>query len=344
MKILNNISLKKYNSFNVNAIAKHFVEIENEEQIIELANKYDFADEKYFILGNGTNTLFAVNFYDGLVIKNNIKHTLNFDLIDNKNIIITASSGIDYDVLLKEYFNFLNKNNIKTFCGLENLSQIPTSVGAAIVQNVGAYSIDQTHLLCKCNTINLLNGKQKSFNKNECNLDYRNSFFKQNPTHFITEIQYIIPINNDIPILDYADFSSHTELVSASPKSIYDYVASIRKNKIPSHLDFPNCGSFFKNPIISQELFNEIIKVNSNIMSYKNSNGNVKLSAANLIENCQLKGFRVGDVGVSSLHSLFIINYANATGKEIITFAEHISDKVFEKYGVRLVPEVVIVR
>lgn len=342
MKILNNISLKKYNSFNVNSIAKHFVEIENEEQLIELINKYDFTSNKYFILGNGTNVLFAADFYDGLVIKNNIKHTLKIDLINKENIIITASSGIDYDKLLEEYFNFLNINNIKTFCGLENLSQIPTTVGAAIVQNVGAYNVDQNNFFYKCNTINLLNGNKKSFNKNESYLDYRNSFFKQNPQCFITEVQYNISTNNNIPILNYNDLSNINS-ANIDPKTIFNYVADIRKKKIPTHTEFHNCGSFFKNPVISQQLFNSIIELYPNIVNYKDNNGMVKLSAANLIESCQLKGFRIGNVGVSELHSLFIINYDNATGKEIIDFAEYIYNKVFEKYKIKLIPEVVII-
>jgi len=343
MKIIDNVSLKKYNSFNVDSTAKYFVEIENEEQLIELINTYNFASNKYFILGNGTNILFATDFYDGLVIKNNIKHTLNFEFVDNENIIITASSGIDYDILLKEYFKFLNKNNIKTFCGLENLSQIPATVGAAIVQNVGAYSVNQTNFFYKCNTINLLNSNKKSFNKNESCLEYRNSFFKQNPEYFITEVQYLVNTNNKNPILDYSDLTNAV-FSNTEPKTIYDYVANIRKNKLPSHIEFHNCGSFFKNPVISENLFNAIIEDHPDIVSFKDNSGMVKLSAAHLIESCNLKGLRIRNVGVSSLHSLFIINYKNATSKEIIIFSEYVSQKVFDKYGIKLVPEVVIVK
>lgn len=355
MNIQNNISLKKYNSFKIDSIAKHFIEINNETELLELIKNYNFNSEKYFILGNGTNVLFASDFYDGLIIKNNIKHTLKLELINNekngdmlknnillsqKNILITASSGIDYDDLLKEYFTFLTKNDLTFFSGLENLSQIPTSVGAAVVQNVGAYSVEQNNFFYECSAINLLNGELKFFNKNESNFDYRNSFFKQNPNYFITEVKYIISLN-DTPILNYADLNN---IVSdnINPKNIYNDIAEIRKNKIPSHIDFPNCGSFFKNPIISEDTFNNIIKQHPNIVNYKNNN-KIKLSAANLIEDCGLKGYRIGDVGISDKHSLFIINYGNATGKDIVSFAEFIVNKINIKYGIKLLPEVVIV-
>ena len=340
MNIKKNISLKKYNSFKVDATAKYFVEIDNEAQLIELTKKYNFNSEKYFILGNGTNVLFTTDFYDGLVIKNNIKHKLEFKLM-NESIIISASSGIDYDILLKKYFEFLTKNNLIVFSGLENLSQIPTSVGGAVIQNVGAYSIEQCSFFYKCNTVNLLNGEEIFFNKNECNFAYRDSFFKQHSNYFITEVKYIIPLSNITPNLNYNDIKN-VNIDNVKPLTIYEHIAKIRKNKIPSHIDFPNCGSFFKNPIISQKEFDKIIEQNTNIVHHKNGN-KIKLSAANLIENCGLKGNRIGNVGISVQHSLFIINYENATGNDIFAFSEFIIDKIFSKYCIKLVPEVVIV-
>ena len=340
MNIQNNFSLKKYNSYNVDTVAKYFVSIEDETQLEELINEYDFNYDKYFILGNGTNVLFSSDFYDGLVIKNNIKHTLKLDLT-NENIIISASTGIDYDFLLKQYFEFLINNNLKVFGGLENLSQIPTSVGAAVIQNVGAYSIEQSDFFHNCNAICLLTGMAKSFSKNECNFDYRDSFFKQNKNYFITKVQYKISLTNKMPTTDYDDIN-RIDTEDITPEKIYNIIATIRKNKIPSCVDFPNCGSFFKNPIISQTVFDKIIKQYPDTVYYRKGN-KIKLSAASLIESCGLKGFRVGDVGISDKHSLFIVNYGNAAGYDIVSFSKIIVNKIFDMYGVILIPEVVMV-
>lgn len=342
MKIYKNYSLKNLNSFKINTIAREYIEIEEVSDIFDLIKKYDFQNNKYFILGNGTNILLSEDYYDGLVLKNNIKE--KFEIRANADSIsIIASSGIDFQEMLLAYLDYIESHNYKVFSGLENLSSIPSSVGAAVFQNMGAYGIDQNDFLFAVEVVDLFSGIKKRILANDCALQYRSSLFKRTPHYFITEIYIRISLESTIPHNDYAELKNLENDKALTPRMLYNTVSEIRKNKLPSHIDFPNAGSFFKNPSVSKEELKRIQKIEPNI-KYFESLHSIKLAAASLIELAGLKGYRHNNVGISAQHSLFIINYGTEKGRDITNFSDEVRRQVFQKFGIELEPEVMFVR
>jgi UDP-N-acetylmuramate dehydrogenase len=341
MNIKNNFSLAKYNSLNVNAQAKFFADIQSEEQLFELIHNNYFNEHKFIILGEGTNILFAKDF-DGIVLHNKITQQVCEFIENEKTIEVHCSSGIAFDDLINKLIVFLQANNIIAF-GMENLAKIPGNVGSAVVQNIGAYGVEQKIFFKYCNTLNLLTSEKKKFFYDDCKFNYRSSFFKTNTNpFFITDVCYSIPKNNS-PILTYPELKNATnENSNLSVQQIYDLISDIRANKIPDINEFPNAGSFFKNPIVSKPKYQQLEKKFPNIKSFQIGN-EIKIPTAWLIEQCGLKGYRKGDVGIYEKHALIVVNYGNANGKNILDFSNYVIQQVKEKFHVEIEKEVVVV-
>ena len=331
MKIQNNYSLKKLNTFAVDVNTKYYIETSNIEVIKELINNKFLEKNNFFILGNGSNTLFRKN-YDGIIIRytaNNIKIEKTSDKI---------SCIVDAGMIWDDFIQITIKNNI---IGFENLANIPSTVGAAAVQNIGAYGQEQSNYFDYLVAINLLNGKETIFYKKDCNFEYRNSIFKNiNNIFLITKVCYSFPTKNTF-CTNYPELLNKLENKILNSQLIYNTIVEIRNNKLPDINKYPNAGSFFKNPIVSYEQFNVLQKKHPNI-KYFNTKNEIKISAAWLIEQCNWKKKQTGKVSVYEKHSLIIINKKNATGQDIYNFSKKIVDSVYKKFNIILEPEIVL--
>ncbi|AMA64936.1 UDP-N-acetylenolpyruvoylglucosamine reductase [Candidatus Arsenophonus lipoptenae] len=324
--------LKKYHTFSLNVIARAVYSIYSVNELIMLCKNARLNKCSVLLLGEGSNVIFVNNF-DGLVILNRIT-SLN---ITESSIewYIHVGSGNNWHKLVKK----LIKNGIY---GLENMAFIPGSVGAAPIQNIGAYGMEFKDVCNYVDIINLINGKQYRLNSHECEFGYRDSVFK----HKYRENFAIVSVGLKLkklwkPILTYSNLTSliftHTKITA---KTIFNFICKIRKSKLPDPYLVGNAGSFFKNPVISSKYASKINLLYPLCPKYPQINGDVKLSAGWLIEQCNLKGYQYGGAAIHNNHALVLINKNNATGKDVINLARYIKKKVIEKFDIKLEPEV----
>ncbi|MCH8325434.1 MAG: UDP-N-acetylmuramate dehydrogenase [Bacteroidetes bacterium] len=337
MQIQENISLKKYNTFGIDVKARYFIELKNEEQIEEIFSS-EVNSEKRFILGGGSNVLFTKN-YEGLILKNSISG-INKLTEDSNEVIIEAGAG----VIWQDLVNYCVKNK---YWGIENLSLIPGTVGAAPIQNIGAYGQELKNIFLNLNGFDLLEKVKRNYNNEDCQFGYRDSIFKNSLKGFflITSVQLKLskranPILSYQPVMDEID---KRNINNSTIAQISDMICDIRKSKLPDPNEIGNAGSFFKNPEISENTFEHLKKEFKDINSYKTESGVVKISAGWLIEKCGWKGKRKGDVASFEKQALILVNYGNATGKEVLDFAEEVKKTVKEKFGILLIEEINII-
>ncbi len=338
INIQQNISLKKYNTFGINAIASKYCEIAEHNDIPELIQSGIISSMPYFVVGGGSNLLFTSDF-DGLIIKSNLKE---IEIIEDSgdDIIISAGSGLNWHQFLK----YCIANN---YYGLENLSKIPGTVGAAPVQNIGAYGAEQKDCFHSLTAVNLTSGERIELTNADCKFDYRFSIFKTDEfrnKYFVESVRYKLSHKPTINA-NYKDIQvkmNNENIANPDAKYIFKAIEEIRDAKLPDPDKVGNAGSFFKNPIVSLNKFTELQLQYEAIPSYPDNAGK-KIPAAWLIENCGLKGYRIGDAGISDKHSLILVNYGNSSGTEIFNLSEYIIAKVLEKFGIMLEREVIIV-
>lgn len=344
MKLQNNFNLKNYNTFNINVNCNRHIIIEDKIDLITLFKNGEFAN-KHLILGCGSNVLFKSD-YDGDVISPNIMG-LEIINLNSEQSLVKANCGETW-------------HNLVTFCvenglsGIENLALIPGLVGAAPIQNIGAYGIEQENIFYELEAFDKTTGEFVIFKKEDCHFGYRDSIFKQlknqdvdlykKDKFIITSVTYILD-NNPHPNLTYQELANYLESknLDANVKNIFAAVCEIRTSKLPDIKIQGNAGSFFKNPVISAELADKVKNIDPQNRLFPQANGMVKLSAARLIEFCGLKGYRIGDAGVSAQHSLVLVNYGQATGEEIYQISETVISKVYTTFGILLEREVNIV-
>jgi UDP-N-acetylmuramate dehydrogenase len=335
MLLLKDHSLKNLNTFGVNVKAKLFAEVFSEDELLELLGDKKLQQEKKFILGGGSNILFTKDF-DGMIIKVSIS-VINAIEENNESVLIEAAAGVIWDELVKYCVK-------KNFGGIENLTFIPGTVGAAPIQNIGAYGQELSDTLVSVSGVFIESGEYKIFNKEECKFSYRSSIFKEELKNkfLITFVRFRL-LKNQKPITDYKtlkDYLSKNNISNPTVKDISKAVAEIRRQRLPDPTKIGNAGSFFKNPEVSQETFNNLKSEYADIISFPTDSEKIKISAGWLIEKCGWKGKRVGDVGTSPDHALVICNFGKATGAEILEFAMRIKEEVSNKFGIILEEEV----
>ncbi|HEX4372217.1 MAG TPA: UDP-N-acetylmuramate dehydrogenase [Puia sp.] len=334
--IQQNISLKSFNTFGIDAYAKYFASFSDADELTELITQNP--DLKTFVLGGGSNILFTKNF-DGLILKNEIK---GIDLVkeDADHLYIQVGAGENWH----QFVTFcINRN----WAGVENLSLIPGNVGASPMQNIGAYGVEIKEVFYELEAFNLAEKKVYTFSVNDCKFGYRDSIFKNKykDQFVILSVTYCL---NKFPTLNLSYGALEQELermniTEPNLRSVSQAVINIRSSKLPDPNVIGNAGSFFKNPLVTRSKFEEL-KINfPNIVGFTNDNGNAKLSAGWLIEQCGWKGFRKGDAGCYSKQALVLVNYGNASGKEIYDLSEEIFQSVKNKFGVELEREVNII-
>lgn len=335
MKVVKNIPLKNLNTFGVDVKSKYFVEIYSEEELKRVLNSEEFPNQQKLILGGGSNILFTKDF-DGLVIKNSISGIKLLDEDSNK-VIVEAGAGVIWDELVKYCIDI----NIG---GIENLSYIPGTVGAAPIQNIGAYGQELEETFYELRGIYIDTCEIRNFNKSECSFSYRNSIFKNELKNkfIITSVRLKLNKNPDVnfsynPVKDEVE---NRNINHPTIKDIREIVIDIRKNKLPDPVEIGNAGSFFKNPVITKEKFKSLKEEYPNLKHFFVDEYNVKIPAAWLIEKCGWKGKRIGDAGAHKIQPLVIVNYGNASGKEIYEISMMIKNDVKRTFNITLENEV----
>jgi len=336
MNLQENISLKKFNTFGIDVSAKYFLEANSISDIQNYLVKKK--QSPLLVLGGGSNILFTKNF-DGTVLKNNLK---GIELVkeNSENYFVKVRGG----EVWHEFVLHCIKNN---YAGVENLSLIPGCVGAAPIQNIGAYGVEQKEIFHELEAIHLEENKKVVFKNSDCQFGYRDSIFKREAKNkfIITSVTFKL---NKKPKLNtsYGAINQELEKMGAkevSMASISQAVCNIRKSKLPDPAVIGNAGSFFKNPVIKNEKYESLKREFPNMVAYKNSDKEMKLAAGWIVEQCGWKGKQFGNTSVHKDQALVLVNYGNATGSEVYELSGKILESVKEKFGVELEREVVIV-
>ncbi|HKK11154.1 MAG TPA: UDP-N-acetylmuramate dehydrogenase [Bacteroidales bacterium] len=336
IKTASNKSLKQYNTFNLDAKARHFVAIEDAGQAMLLVNKILPNHERFMILGGGSNTLF-VNDFNGLIIHVAMKGIEVLEETDT-TCTVKVAAGEDWP----EFVDFCVERD---WGGVENLALIPGQVGASPVQNIGAYGREVKDVIEEVHAIDLQTGEEVSFNNDECHFAYRDSLFKseKKDRYLITFVDFKLHKEDEF----YLDYGSIRDEIRKSKenvsfKSIANAVKRIRRSKLPDVEELGSAGSFFKNPVINADDFEQLREQHPDMPFFKVLDG-FKIPAGWLIDQCGWKGFREKDYGVYPHQALVLVNYGKASGKEIHALSEKIRDDVVKKFGIALHREVTIV-
>jgi len=337
LQIQENVSLKNFNTFGIEASARYFVEINHEQDLIELFADAQWLTIERLVLGGGSNML-LVNDFDGLVIRLNIRgieHRIN-----HNDVIVEAGAGEVWNDLV----NFCVNHG---FAGMENLSLIPGSVGASPIQNIGAYGVELKDVFESCRAFEIATGQIKTFSKEDCQFGYRESVFKLalKGQYIITSVKFKLSLTPNLNVSYGAIGQELANRGIAEPtiKDVSQVVSSIRVSKLPDPSTIGNSGSFFKNPVIDIDLFQKIQSQYPEVANYPAGENKVKLAAGWLIEQCGWKGKVVGNAGTWKNQALVLVNHGGATGQEIYSLSSQIIDSVYTKFGVMLEREVNII-
>ena len=330
-----NISLKTLNTFGIDVSAELFSSFNTEAELKNLIELNKNEKKEVLILGGGSNILFTKN-PEQWVWQNCIK-----------GIEVTSDSS--NEVLLKvgageNWHNFVLYCVDKNWGGIENLSLIPGCVGAGPMQNIGAYGAELKDTCHAVECIERKTGQSKTFTAQECEFGYRESIFKQKvKDQYVISYVYFKLSKNASVNTQYGSIQQELDAMKITEPTLKDVsnaVINIRQSKLPNPIELGNAGSFFKNPVVSQVKFNSIKEKFPQIISYPAANGNVKLAAGWLIEQCGLKGYRQNNVGIHSKQALVIVNYGNSKGSEIWELSEKVIQTVKEMFDVDLEREV----
>ncbi len=334
MQTYSQISLKPFNTFGIDVTAQKFVQVESVEDLKDLL-KNNYASE-IFVLGGGSNMLLTKN------IDKTVAH------INLKGIEILQESG--NEVLIKamageSWHRFVLYCLDNGLGGLENLSLIPGNVGTSPIQNIGAYGVELKDTFEECTALNVQTLELKKFNKEECKFGYRDSVFKnaEKGKYIITDVTFRLTRNKHKLNTAYGAIGAFLEeqgIEEPDIKDISNAVIQIRQSKLPNPKELGNSGSFFKNPIVTKDLLKNIQKSYPEVPFYEVDSEHVKIPAGWLIDRAGLKGTREGDAGVHTKQALVLVNYGDASGKDILQLAEKVQQKVKDLFGVEIEPEV----
>jgi len=338
MQIQENVSLKLYNTFGIDVTARYFATFENVTELEEILNSKLQTSNSKLILGGGSNILFTKD-YSGIVLKNDIK---GIEIVqeDDEFIYIKVGAGENWH----QFVLHCVQNN---YAGVENLSLVPGNVGASPMQNIGAYGVEIKDVFYELEAVHRQDRTIQKFGLEDCSFGYRESVFKNKykDQFIITSVTYRL---NKKPSFNTSYGAINQELEKMGVKdlsiqAISQAVINIRTSKLPDPKDLGNAGSFFKNPVISNEQFNALKQAFPNVIAFPSGAQHTKLAAGWLIEQCGWKGYRKGDAGCFPKQALVLVNYGNATGKEIFDLSEEIIHSVKKKFNLVLEREVNIV-
>ncbi|MDR0232041.1 MAG: UDP-N-acetylmuramate dehydrogenase [Dysgonamonadaceae bacterium] len=336
MKISENYSLLKHNTFGLDIKTRWFVEYENEEDLQKLLYDEYFFSQPFIHIGQGSNLLFLGD-YSGIVVHSLIQ---GIEVVkeEENHVWIKAGAGVEWD-------SFVAYCAEKGWGGIENLSGIPGEVGASAVQNIGAYGVEVCDTITEVHTYNIVTGEKQIFKNEDCKFTYRHSIFKEEThrgKHFVTHVIYKLskqPVYN----LDYGYLKTVLDGKDVNLKTIREAVISIRDAKLPDPKKLGNAGSFFMNPYICMAHYEGLKEKYPDIPSYPVDGKVVKIPAAWLIEQCGLKGKTIGHAAIHEKQPLVIINKGEATADDIASLASLVCDEVKKKFSIELQKEVLFI-
>lgn len=336
-KLVPNYSLKENNSFSLDVRASYWLTIGSvDDWVPAMLNYPHLCQEKRLIIGGGTNLLFLSDF-DGLIVSPDI-FGISITYQDSKFVEVEVGAGEEWD-------DFVSHCVHNGWYGIENLSLIPGKVGAAPVQNIGAYGVEVESVIVRVNGINLETGSCFCLAHDECHFSYRSSVFKEKPagSFMVTSVVFRLKKDGEL-MLDYGDLrKTMEEIGEPGLEHLRQAVIQIRTAKLPDPKRTGNAGSFFKNPIVSEEVADALEEQLPGIPVYQLSDGYVKIGAGFLIEKAGWKGVQSGKVAVHNRQALVLVNTGGATGKDILDFSIKIQQDVVAKYGILLEREVQVI-
>ncbi len=337
MNIAHDVSLKKYNTFGIDAKASSFVSVST---LDELKEALSTTTKRKFVLGGGSNMLIK-NDIEALVIHINLK---GIEVVkeDNDSIWLEVAAGENWHSFVMHCVN----NN---YGGVENLALIPGNTGTSPVQNIGAYGVELKDVFDSCSAINRKSLESKIFTHSDCKFGYRESIFKNEAKdlYVITSVTFKLSKKDHNLNTGYGaiqEVLKQKEIKNPTIKEIAEAVIHIRSSKLPDPKLLGNSGSFFKNPVIRKELYNSLQSKYAGMPVYPISNEEVKVPAGWLIEQAGFKGYRIEDAGVHDKQALVLVNYGNATGDNLWDLALQIKDEVYKKFKINIEPEVNIIK
>lgn len=337
MEILNNFSLKSYNTFGIEAKAKQFVAVHSVSELKSILEQNK--DQKKFILGGGSNMLLTKNI-EALVIHIDLKGKKILKE-DADYVWVESQAG-------ENWHKFVLWTIDQNFGGLENMSLIPGNVGTTPVQNIGAYGTEIKDTFVSCDAINIKNQEMRTFTNEECRFGYRESIFKNEvkDEYIITSVVFKLTKQNHKINTSYGDIQAElakNNVTIPTLRDVSNAVIAIRKSKLPDPAELGNSGSFFKNPILLKSDFEPIHQKFPEMRFFDISETEVKVPAGWLIEQAGLKGKRFGDAGIHKNQALVLVNYGGATGQEILNVSKTVQDTVFNTFGIHIEAEVNII-
>ena len=349
MVVENNVALQPYNTFGIVARAHRLVRVRSTDDVLALLAEQEVRTDSgapAFVLGGGSN----------LVITGDIKQlVIKVEISGRRLVEETAKGWVVEAGAGEDWHDFVRWTLEQGYPGLENLALIPGTVGASPVQNIGAYGVELQDRFSALDAIDLQTGQSFTLDAAKCGFGYRDSVFKHTPAGekglglagraLITHVRFWLP-KPWKPVLGYADLDrkmAETGISSPSAQQIFDWVCAIRRAKLPDPSVIGNAGSFFKNPTVSREQCADIIAREPKVVHYPMADGSIKLAAGWLIDACGWKGKGVGSAGVYERQALVLVNRGGATGGEVMTLAKAIQTSVYERFGILLETEPVVV-
>lgn len=336
MNIQKNVLLKNYNTFGISVYAKRFISVNSVFELQQILK----VEKDIFLISGGSNMLLTKDI-DKLVVHINIKG-VSIDNEAENAAYLTVNAG-------ENWHEFVLWCISQNYGGIENLSLIPGNVGTCPIQNIGAYGVEVKDTITKVEALEIETSKLVQFSNEDCNFGYRNSIFKNEVKgkYIITSVSFKLTKIDHSLNSSYGAIETELSLKKISNptlKDISDAVITIRTSKLPNPKEIGNSGSFFKNPVITTIQFLKLQKEYPDIPSYKISDIEVKIPAGWLIEQAGFKGKRYGEFGVHEKQALVLVNYGNATGKEIYQLAEKIKKTIIKKFEITLEIEVNIIK
>ncbi|MCT4666169.1 MAG: UDP-N-acetylmuramate dehydrogenase [Flavobacteriales bacterium] len=332
MQIYHNISLKNYHTFGIEQKAKTLIEIEHEDEIPQISEMIE--GKEYLVIGQGSNLLFTKDF-EGIIIHQK-QEGVQIERQDDKNVWITVEAG-------KNWHEFVKWSLDHQCFGLENMALIPGTVGASPVQNVGAYGKEAKDFVVSVRAFNLVSNKWEDFTHSDCEFEYRNSFFKKNlGKYLVSKVRFKL---HKEPVIDASygaiqNVLNKNGIQNPQPIDIFNAVVEIRNSKLPNPQEIGNAGSFFKNPVITKQHWEKILKKYPDAKHYPLENGMIKIPAGWMLDRLGWKGKKFDDFGVYDKQALVLVNYGSARGEEIQELAKKIIRNVKEEFEIDLEPEV----
>ncbi len=338
IKLKKNISLKPYNTFGIEVFTDFFIQLDKAEDISTFIKNYDDIPKPIYFIGLGANTLFTKDF-SGTVVHINTKGIQKYKET-TESVYLRVQAGEIWD----DFIDFCITNN---FSGIENLAAIPSTIGAAPIQNIGAYGMEVKDSIEYVRYIDLNNFNTITLNNKQCQFSYRNSLFKTpiKNQFLVTEVGFKLSKTFQ-PLLEYGSIKERLNslgITNPNIQQIADIIRQIRADKLPDYKTLGNAGSFFKNPIISIDDFNKLKEQFPNIIAYPQNNNTIKIAAAWLIDKAGLASYQIGGAAIHEKQALVIINKNQAQAKDIINLCSYIQTKIKLIFNIELLPEVIFV-